>query len=278
MLYSIIFQTELFLQTSIRQNLSLNELFTKVPRSNGDSSKSSCWTISPQWREWLSRDSDGCTVVELAKGNRKLKQAYSSYTGKRRQSGGARKRVKSANQQPVDPCGLPGDLDWISLLSSQRVSCGSCPSQACRPVYGSPVLGPPDLGQVGDPMVCSPLIIPATITSRLCPHTPVVTNSSSLRGKELDEDIFTHDSPGPSPHVLPWADSRPQSPCLHPWAESKETTLKNLGQQYRLATTLASRNQNSIWSPEASYSSCSTTSVTSLSCKHKPITSESYIY
>lgn len=249
----------------------------KVPRSNGESSKGSCWTVNPEWRELLPQDTDSGPTVELTKGSRKLKRAY-SYSGNRQQSGGTRKRVKSENQLLVDPCGLPGDLDWISLLSSQRVSCGSCPSQACRPVYGSPILGPPDLGHVGDPMICSPLVVPATIASGLSPCTPVVTDTGKV--KELEDDVFNHDSPLPSPHLLPWADSRPQSPHLHPWAESKETTLKNLGRQSRQATTLTSHNHNGFWSPEASYSSSYSTSssVASLSYRHKPRTGDSYIY
>ena len=265
------------MQTAIRENLSLNELFVKVPRSNGESSKGCCWTIHPHCRELLSQNSnDRTTVDQLTKGGRKLKRAY-SYSGNRRQSDGARKRVKSENLLPVDPCGLPGDLDWISLLNSQRVSCGSCPSQGCRPVYGSPILGPPDLGQVGDPMICSPLIVPATIAS---PTTPVVTDSGKVRNQD-EEDVFNHDSPPSPPHLLSWADSRPESPFLHPWAESKETTLRNLGRQSRPAPSLLpSRPLNGMWSPEASYSSsCSSTASSySFPYRHKLRRGESQIY
>ena len=257
------------LQNSIRHNLSLSDLFVKVPRSHGDSRKGSYWTVDPQWKHVLTVESNG-QPEELAKGGRK--RAY-SFSGDRRPSGAMRKRARSDNHLPADPCGLPGDLDWVSLLSSQRVSCGSCPSQACRPVYGSPILGPPDLGQVGDPMVCSPLILPTTLSSDLSPQTPVTRDSG--KGKELEEVVWKQDSP--SPHLLPWADSQPQSPCLHPWAESKETTLRNLHRQSRHAMTVTS--QNHMWSPEASYSSsCSTTSITSLSYKQKKLANESYIY
>lgn len=266
------------MQTSIRQTLSLEELFSKVPRSNGESNKGSYWTINPQWEDLFSRDT---AAAELTRGGRKIKRAF-SYSGNRRQSGTTRKRTKSENQVPGDPCGLPGDLDWISLLNSQRMSCGSCPSQACRPVYGSPILGPADLGQVGEPVTCSPLVVPATIASGLSPSTPIAVDTGKT--KELEEDVFNHDSPLPSPHLLTWADSRPQSPCLHPWAESKETTLKNLGRQSRQLSSLTSHN-GSVWSPEPGYSSsCLATtcnSVTNLSHRHKYRATgcgDSYIY
>ena len=262
------------LQNSIRQNLAMSELFVKVARSNGEPSKGCCWTIHPRYREFLDREDrkpgDGG-------GGRKLKRAYSYGGSNGRQSrGGARKRMKSEAQLPVDPCGLPGDLDWISLLSSQRVSCGS---------YGSPILGPPDLGQVGDPMICSPLIVPASIASSpSTTHAP--SSTEHTKSRELEEDVFHNHSsplPPPSPGLLPWSDSRPQSPSpLHPWAESKETTLKSLGHQQSITLPHShahSHTHNNIWSPETSYSSslCSTSS-SLLSRQHKLRTADSYIY
>ena len=232
--------------------------------------------MHPQYRELLERGSSD-RINQLGKTGRKLKRAY-SYNGNGRQCSGSRKRVKSEAQLPVDPCGLPGDLDWISLLSSQRVSCGSCPSGACRPVYGSPILGPPDLSQTGgDPMICSPLVVPATIAHS--PTTPSAgADSDSLKIKELEEDVFTnHTSPLLSPHLLPWADNRPESPHLHPWAESKETTLKNLGRQNRPSLPL-NHTPHAVWSPEASYTSSCSIPTSSLSCKLQSRTAESYIY
>ena len=228
--------------------------------------------MHPQCRDILEHDHS----EQLGKGGRKLKQRY-SYNGSGRQSGGGvRKRVKSEAQVPIDPCGLPGDLDWISLLSSQRVSCGSCPSQACRPVYGSPILGPSDLGQVGDPMICSPLVVPATIANS--PVIPTVADTDGLKVEE-EEDIFNNHSN--SPNLLPWADSRPQSPCLHPWAESKETTLTNLArrnpQPASLSLNRTTPNSMTLWSPEPNYSSSHANS-SCLSYKHKLKPTESYIY
>ena len=222
--------------------------------------------VNPQLKHILTLDDNGQNSEYNKKEDRK--RSY-SFSGDQRQAKGVRKRARSDNQ-PADPCGLPGDLDWVSLLSSQRVSCGSCPSQACRPVYGSPILGPPDLGQVGDPMVCSPLILPATMasTSDLSPQTPIIRDPE--RGKDLEEDILKPNSP--SPHLLPWAESRPQSPCLHPWAESKETTLRTLYRHKRTPMSLANHS-HSAWSPETSFSSssCSTISGASLPHKHKKI-------
>lgn len=236
----------------------MDDLFVKVSRTNGESSKGCYWTIHPRCSEFLHRDDHMIDGSSGGGGGRKVKRAY-SYGGSNGQQSrsGTRKRVKSEAQVPVDPCGLPGDLDWISLLSSQRVSCGSCPSQACRPVYGSPILGPPDLGQVGDPMICSPLVVPASISNGST-SLPIATDNTmdQIKVKDLEEEeVFNnHNSPLPSPHLLPWADSRPESPCHHPWAEAKETTLTSLSRQQSLHHH--NHTSNNIWSPETNYASC----------------------
>ena len=222
--------------------------------------------MHPHLREFLEKE-------QLPAGPRKLKRAY-SYNGKdSRQGGRGRKRVTSEAQVPVDPCGLPGDLDWISLLSSQRVSCGS---------YGSPILGPPDLGQVGDPMICSPLIVPTSITTASLSSTPAPADPAledNLKdGKELEDVFTTTNSPLPSPHLLPWAECQPESPSIHPWAESKETTLKSLGRQ-RQRSVIPAHNHSS-WSPDVScFSTSCSSSSSSISHQHsKSRTAERYIY
>ena len=263
-----------FLQDAIKQNLLRSELFVKVSRTNGESGKGSCWAVHPQLVEFLEKETSA--QLRDGGGGRKLKRAY-SYGGKegRQSRGGGRKRVKSEAQAPVDPCGLPGDLDWISLLNSQRVSCGS---------YGSPILGPPDLGQVGDPMICSPLIVPTSITSSSSPSTLPGADPAldgDLKDEKEVEDVFSdHHSPLPSPHLLRWAEGRPESPSRHPWAESRETTLRNLGQQ-RQTVTLPSLNRtpSTIWSPDMNGFSSSASCSTSLSLRQsKPRTAGSYIY
>ena len=253
----------------------------KVPRSNGESSKGACWALHPQLIEYLKKEANGQCHREEGKG-RKLKRA-SSYNGKdarQPRGGGGRKRVKSEAQTPVDPCGLPGDLDWISLLSSQRVSCGS---------YGSPILGPPDLGQVGDPMICSPLIVPTSITTA-SPSAPATSDpalETVLKDEKTeDEEVFRshHNSCGlPSPHLLPWEDSRPLSPSPHPWAESRETTLSSLGRDRQtIRLPPINRTSNPIWSPDtpcySSSSSCLTSTSFSRSYSKSRTPAESYIY
>ena len=181
-----------------------------------------------------------------------------------------RKRIKSQSAtQPADPCILPGDLDWVSLLSSQRVSCGSCPSQSCRPAFGSPVLGPPDLGHIGEPVVCSPLLTPALVVSE--PNeTPSVPIAGDNKRNLLEEAVLKQDSP---PQLLPWAESHSQSPNIpHPWSEAKETTMREVRHSKALSIG------KSMWSPESSWSSASNYSTTSITYfKTTPLLSEACI-
>lgn len=160
-----------------------------------------------------------------------------------------RKRARSESSPPTaDPCHLPGDLDWISLLSSQRVSCGSCTDgHSCRPSFGSPVLGPPDLGHIGEPLICSPAMIPHVLASRL-PDTPPASlpTSTTTASIALEDMVSGQDSP--SPLLPPWTGSRDHSPnpvqLEHPWAESKESInrqIKSLGK---------SKGTSQHWSPE----------------------------
>ena len=256
-----------FLQNSIRHNLSLNEMFVKVPRSNGDSRKGYCWKINPDYEHILS-DENESNLTNAKATTKSRKRAHSqSFCNSQRRTTSSRKRIKSENQGPADPCGLPGDLDWVSLLSSQKVNCGSCPSQSCRPAFGSPVLGPPDLGHIGEPVVCSPLV-PTSLTSEHVPQTPLLYEN---RGALLEEVVLKQDSP--SPLLLPWAESRPQSPYVsHPWAESRETTLHEM---YKSSTS----RRHQLWSPESSWSSGSTYSTAGLRYgKRTPLLSEACIH
>ena len=262
------------LQNSIRHNLSLNEMFVKIPRSIGESGKGCYWTVNPDYEHILSDENEAHLLehnysklhaVKLTAKSRKRAHSQSCYREKK--IPGGRKRVRSDTNTPADPCGLPGDLDWVSLLSSQRVNCGSCPSQACRPVFGSPILGPPDLGHIGEPVVCSPLIIPTTLSSEHAElaETPLMGEN---RGALLEEAVLKQDSP--SPQFLPWAESRSQSPCPHPWAESREKTLHEMK---NLSMTTYTRNH--LWSPESSWSSTYSTATIN---KRTPLLSEACIY
>ena len=194
-----------------------------------------------------------------------------------------RKRIKSqsASNQPADPCGLPGDLDWVSLLSSQRVTnCGLCPSQNCRPAFGSPIFGTPDLGHVGEPVVCSPLVVPTSSAIEPITDIPSTPLLGDYKGALLEEVVLKQDSP--SPQILPWAESRSQSPVVsfsqpHPWSESKETTqheLKNLCPSKVSFTS----SKSTMWSPDSSWSSSSTYSSTGRIVMQARRMSEACIY
>ena len=103
----------------------------------------------------------------------------------------------------------------MSLLSSQKVGCISCNEfHHCRPSFGSPVLGTPDLGHIGDPITCSPAVVPVTLMNRI-PDTPPLKNELC---NSLEEIITTQESPAPL--LPPWAaESRPYF-NEHPWAET----------------------------------------------------------
>ena len=225
----------------MRHNLSLNEFFTKVPRTEGSTGKGSFWKVSPDYEHFLSQDREVQRLTEyqirqqgIRSKTKARKRAQSQNGNGKKEIPASRKRPKSISMTvPADPCHLPGDLDWVSLLSSQRmVTCSSCTdSHNCRPTFGSPVLGPPDLGHIGDPVICSPAVIPSTLISRV-PDTPPVVSQPTAHHQPfitIDETmISSHESPSP---LLPrWAESRSQSPSMaleHPWADTKDGLLRS---------------------------------------------------
>ena len=240
----------------------------KVPRSHG---KGNYWKINPDYQQILSESSGSlhvehsysklqATKLKSTKGRKRAHSQNCCHTVKR---GECRKRIKSQNasNQPADPCGLPGDLNWVSLLSSQKVTnCGLCPSQNCRPTFGSPILGTPDLGQIGEPVVCSPLVVPITLAVEPVTDIPTTPLLGDYKGALLEEVILKQDSP--SPQLLPWAESRPQSPAVsfsqpHPWSESKETTQHQLNSLCPSKVSFTN-SKSTLWSPESSWSSSST--------------------
>ena len=220
------------------------------------------------------------TNLKSSRGRKRTQSQSCCQTVK--EKSGHRKRIKSqtSSNQPADPCGLPGDLDWVSLLSSQRVTnCGLCLNQNCGPAFGSPTFGTPDLGNVGEPVVCSPLVVPTSLAIEPVTDIPSTPLLGDYKGALLEEVILKQDSP---PHILPWAESRPQSPVVsfghpHPWSESKETTqheLKNLCPSKVSFTS----SKSTMLSPDSSWSSLSTYSSTGRIVIQAPRMSEACIY
>ncbi len=119
------------------------------------------------------------------------------------------KEKQITTTSPPDPYHLPCDLDWVSLLSSQKLSgCISCNETHCRPSFGSPL--PSD-------SIVDHIVSPAnTLYNRILDTPPQ---------KSLEEIITTQESPAPL--LPPWAaETRPYSPnnFEHPWAEVEGST------------------------------------------------------
>ena len=137
---------------------------------------------------------------------------------------------------------MTGDLDWISLLGRHHQ-------------HHKPSFSPPELSQA-EGVLCSPLTLPTTIATTVpveMPSTPKVFES---HGALLEEVVLKQDSPSPQV-VLPWAEGNSQSPSCsaqtHPWAESKECTMHEVRNMFRLSR--ATGNGASVWSPDQSWSS-----------------------
>lgn len=242
-------------QNSIRHNLSLNEFFMKVPKQAGSAGKGSYWKLNPEY-ELIFSDHSKALHME---------HSYSSF--KARGHKNSRKDARKSTRLPssTDLCGLPGDLDWISLLGSQKVSCGLCPTQSCKPFFGSPVTGQPDTGHVVEPVMCSPLVLPPSLSSEQA-DIPESSPADDHKRALLEEAVLKQDSP--SPLLLPWAEGHSQSPNLglpHPWAESKEVTL------HQMRSHVSASHQ--LWSPEPSW-----TYMNNNYCKKTPLLSETCIY
>ena len=168
-----------------------------------------------------------------------------------------RKRRESEHKtSPSDVCGIPGDLDWISLLGSQR---------SHHPHPDKPTFTSPDGTQAGEPILCSPLTLPTTIAATLPVELPATPQTTLSHGTLLEEVVLKQDSPSPQV-VLPWAEGSSQSPSCsaqtHPWAESKESTMHEVRNLIKMAKPASS----GIWSPDHSWSSSSTNSYSSTDC------------
>lgn len=165
--------------------------------------------------------------------------------------GGPRGKRKESEHKtsPSELCGVAGDLDWISLLGTQK---------------HKPSISPPELAQVGETVLCSPLTLPTTITAALPVELPATPQVSESHGALLEEVVLKQDSPSPQV-VLPWAEGNSQSPncCAHthPWAESKESTMHEVCNLFKMSKALG--NGSSLWSPDHSWSSSSNSTYSS---------------
>lgn len=245
----------LILQNSIRHNLSLNELFNKIPRTHG---KGNHWKINMDYFELLEDDTTlrkhgNYSTLRSSKLKASLgrKRAHSHSESRERAKTIKRKRRESEQKtSPSELCSVSGDLDWISLLGSQR--------SHSQPPGPKPSFSPPELAQVGEGVLCSPLTLPTTIAATIpvdLPATPQVTES---HGSLLEEVVLKQDSPSPQV-VLPWAEGNSQSPSCsaqtHPWAESRENTMHEVRNLFKMSKALGN-----TWSPDHSWSSSSTNS------------------
>ena len=236
----------------------------KVPRQAGSTGKGSYWKLNPEYELIFSDHSKALRVEHSysslkGKGHKKMQTPDGS-----RMSTGARKSCRHSSS--TDVCGLPGDLDWISLLGSQKVSCGLCPTQSCKPFFGSPVIGQSDIGHMVEPVVCSPLVVPPSLASEHA-EVPESTLADDNKRALLEEAVLKQDFP--SPLLLPWAEGQSQSPHLglpHPWAESKEVTL------HQMRSHVSASHQ--LWSPETSWANGYANSYN----KKTPLLSETWIY
>lgn len=236
----------------------------KVPRQAGSAGKGSYWKLNPEY-ELIFSDHSKMLHMEHSYSSLKAKGHKKMQTPAGRGSTNARKSNRHSSS--TDLCGLPGDLDWISLLGSQKVSCGLCPTQSCKPFFGSPVVGQSDISHMVEPVLCSPLIIPSSLASE---HADVPESTLAEENKRtlLEEAVLKQDSP--SPLLLPWAEGQSQSPHLghpHPWAESKEMTL-----HHQMRSHVSASHQ--LWSPETSWPNTYSNNYN----KKTPLLSETCIY
>ena len=223
----------------------MNDFFLKIPRSEGDPGKGSFWQINPEYESILTNEIEFQRLEELqnshrsfsghktkGKGRRKINSTNGTsngITGKSKDGGQHKRRSKSSSNIPVsnDLCHLPNDLDWVSLLNSQRINCISCTGiHSCKPLFGSPVLCNSDCST---DTIYSPVAIPSSMNGRVHLTSPTTLSNGGMIHNSLEDIVTSQESPAPL--LPPWAESRSQSPNMymldhHPWAETKDRYSK----------------------------------------------------
>lgn len=163
--------------------------------------KGNYWRINPKYIEYVN---GGHTKRRTSQYQKKIKKQCDH----------------SQSQSVPDPFKVPGDLDWITLLGSQKVNCSKCGGLPSHSIGFSPFVSPDLTSYITD----------ATT------HSTTYGLNKTLKSTQHDTDEQT-EVPylvQESPFVLPGADSRPHSPVsldtkFHPWAESTPEKTRHLG-------------------------------------------------
>ena len=229
----------------------MNQFFHKIPRGENDPGKGSFWQINPEYDHLLSNDQELQRLLKQqnstknplqrkrSKSRKKATHSDNSNTnnnnGSTRQNNSKKntKEKRPSNTKPLssppttstttDPCHLPCDMDWVSLLSSQRLGgCISCSDAHYRPTFGSPIMG--TSSDLVDSVSCSPAVLPMTLHNRILDTPP---QRATVLCSSLEEIITTQESPAPL--LPPWAaETRSYSPTPntfdHPWAETHDVS------------------------------------------------------
>ncbi|XP_019849225.1 PREDICTED: forkhead box protein L1-like isoform X1 [Amphimedon queenslandica] len=223
-------------QNSVRHNLSLNDFFIKIPRSEGDPGKGSFWKINPEYENVVTNEVEFQRIegiqnslrmfsgAKRGKSRRKLHSTSSNgskpgskeTTPQKRRPKSTSAMQMGSNVPDTDHHLLSADLDWTTLLSSQKMLCSTCHEMlphTCPASFGTPITGTET-----DPVYgCSPSIIPMSLSTDTSSIIPTTSSLNPL----LNEIMTSQESPAQL--LPPWAESRSESPNIgfeHPWAET----------------------------------------------------------
>ena len=168
--------------------------------------KGNYWRINPKY-------------IEFVNGGHTKRRSSQCQKNKKKQCD------HSQSQSVPDPCKVPGDLDWISLLGSQKVNCSKCGGLPSHSIGFSPFVSPDLTNYVTDATTPSTTYGLNKMLKSTQPDAVFINTDEQTEFPYLVQD---------SPFVLPGADSRPHSPLsldtkFHPWAESTPEKTRHLG-------------------------------------------------